>query len=83
MSSEMLAMRGRLAEMERKYNDLDITVSADISAARGLLDPYEEDITNLRIAEAKAIVDRLFATIEEMKMLARRITMIKRDIGAI
>jgi len=81
MSNELTLARGRIAELDKRYKELDIAASQDISTARSLLDPYEDPVTNIKIDEAKVVVNRLWTEIKEMISLETKIQAIKKDIG--
>lgn len=73
INEELTRMRGRLAEYKQKSESLGISADQDIITARNLLDPYEPDVTNLKTAEAKMVVDRLHKTVVELKDLIGKI----------
>jgi hypothetical protein len=66
-------MRGRLAEYKRTFEQLDLSAGSDITRARELLDPYEPDVTLIKTAEARVVVERLHGTVDQMKLLNAQI----------
>lgn len=73
MRDEILKYRGMLAELERKNAELDVMISADISSARNLLNPFEDDTAKLNTAQAVAVVNRIHANAELMRTNKKRI----------
>jgi hypothetical protein len=62
-------MRGRLAEAKQQFEELDLSAGSDITTIRNYLDPFEPDITKIRVGEAKTAMDRLKATVETLRAL--------------
>jgi hypothetical protein len=81
MNQEKLMRRGRLAELEKRYSELDIATSSDIALTRTLVDPYEEPVTNLKVDEIESVVARLLSCIREMKKIMTQIRKLKEDLG--
>lgn len=81
MNQENLMKRGRLAEHEKRYSELDIAISSDIALARTLIDPYEDPTTNLKDSEIESVVSRLCKSIREMRKVMHQIRTIKEDLG--
>ena len=81
MSSELTMARGKLAELNKRYKELDIAASQDVSTARSLLDPYADPVTNIKIDEAQAVVNRLWSELKEMVSIEIKMRQIKTDIG--
>lgn len=79
--NELTMARGRLAELTKKYRELDIAASQDVTTARSLLDPYADPVTEIKIDEAKSVVNRLWSEIKEMIETETKIQQIKKDIG--
>ena len=80
MDEERVRIRGRLAECERQFDQLDLSAGSDITTVRNYLDAFEPDVTKLRTNEAKIAMDRLHATIEQMKELKERIQKLREAI---
>lgn len=81
MNQENLIRRGRLAELEKRASELDIAISSDIALARTLIDPYEEDSTQLKDQEIEAVALRLCETIRQTRKILSQIRAIKKDLG--
>jgi len=77
MRDEILKYRGMLAELERKNAELDVIISADISNARNLLNPFEDDTAKLDTAQTVAVVNRIHDNAELMRANKKRIAEIR------
>jgi hypothetical protein len=73
MNDEVTRIRGRLAEYKQRFETLDLSAGQDIITIRNLIDPYEPDVTNIRTAEAKVVLERLHKTVTEMREMVGRI----------
>lgn len=73
MNQEVMALKGQLADYKHRLKGLDLEASGLIISIRANLNPYEEDITNLKIPEAMASMKRLLAIYTEMVSLKKHI----------
>ncbi len=81
MRSEILKYKGQLAELKRKYNHLDTEASGLIIHIRSLLDPFEEDVTKLKVEIVANSAERLSKVVEEIRHLQSRIKELEEAIG--
>jgi len=80
MNPEKMQFKGQLAESRKKYKSLDTEASGLIILIRSLLNPYEEDITNLQTDKALNSMQRLDEVKEQMKSLKSRIETMEADL---
>lgn len=73
MNQEIMVLKGRLATARHRLKDLDLEASGLITLIRVHLNPWEGDVTALKIPEAAAAMARLVAIHEEMAGLKARI----------
>lgn len=81
MNQENIMKRGRLAELEKKYAELDIATSSDVALARTLINPYEDQIVELKDQEIEIVVHRLCENIRSMRKIISQIHKIKEDLN--
>lgn len=81
MRDEILRAKGRLAEARRKRGELSLEGKGLLVLLRSLLDPYEPDLSRLRIPEARANMDRLAAVHKELLRLDSQIDELATDLG--
>jgi len=77
MSIERLQLKGQLADVKKKYKNLDIEASGLILLIRNIVNPYADEVTSLKIDEAEAAMDRLQKIIHEMRKLKEKIKQIE------
>ncbi|HBE44265.1 MAG TPA: hypothetical protein DDW17_02120 [Deltaproteobacteria bacterium] len=81
MNQEIMMLKGQLADCKHRLKELDLEASGLIISIRATLNPYEDDITKLKIPEAKASMKRLYAIYNEMIILKNRITDMEEDLN--
>jgi len=81
MRQEILAAKGQLAEDKRKLLELNTDASGLRILIRQVLSPYEDDVTQLRVTEAAASMNRLKAIVDEMRALKVKIARLEADLG--
>ncbi len=81
MNPEILQAKGMLAELKRKYNQLDLEACGLITLIRTLLNPWESDITKLQIDKASSSMNRLKILQEELTSLKRKIKELEESLG--
>ena len=81
MRQEILAAKGQLAEDKRKLLELNTDASGLRILIRQVLSPYEDDVTQLRVTEAAALMNRLKAIVDEMRALKVKIARLEADLG--
>jgi len=77
MNIERLQLKGQLADVKKKYKNLDIEASGLILLIRNIVNPYADEVTSLKIDEAEAAMDRLQKIIHEMRKLKEKIKQIE------
>jgi len=73
MNQEIMLLKGQLADCKHRLKELDLESSGLIISIRTNLNPYEDDITKLKIPEAKASMNRLYIIYNAMVELKKRI----------
>ncbi len=81
MNPEKMMHKGQLAEAKHKYKELDMKASGLITLIRQYLNPYERDITKVRIREAALMMDDLEKIHDELLALRRQIDELEADLG--
>jgi hypothetical protein len=81
MNMEILAAKGQLAGHKKRYRDLDMEAAGLRIIVRQVLSPYEDDVTQLRVDEAAASMNRLKTVVAEMRELKAKIARIEADLG--
>lgn len=66
LHDEKIKLRGRLAEAEQRFAQLDISCDADIMFLRKTIDPFE-DVTKIDVDAAKEAMDRLWANVKALR----------------
>jgi hypothetical protein len=73
MNQEVMMLKGQLADCRHRFQELDIEAKGLIIMVRTQLNPFEEDITQLKVPEAGAAMKRLQTVYTEMATLKKRI----------
>lgn len=81
MRQEILAAKGQLAEYRQRLANLEIEGSGLVTLIRNLLNPYEEDISALRVDEAEVSVTRLQGIVHDLRSLKVKIAKLESDLG--
>lgn len=81
MNPEVLQAKGMLAELKRKYNQLDLEASGLITLIRTLLNPWESDITKLQIDKASYLMNRLKVIHEDLTSFKAKIKDLEESLG--
>jgi hypothetical protein len=72
MNEERLRLKGQLAETNKKIRSLELEASGLIPLIRDVLDPYEDDVAQIRIDKAEAYFDRLKCVVAELRTLKEK-----------
>ncbi|HBE45732.1 MAG TPA: hypothetical protein DDW17_09920 [Deltaproteobacteria bacterium] len=73
MNQEIMILKGQIADSKHRLKELDLEASGLIISIRANLNPYEDDITKLKIPEARVSMKRLYAIYNEMVILKKRV----------
>ena len=77
MNQERLQLKGQIADVEHEIRGLDIQISGSIVLIRNYLNPYEEDVTRLKVQEALVEMSRLAEMHTKMVSLKSRLGLLK------
>lgn len=80
MNIERMQFQGQLAELKKKFKNLDTEASGLIILIHSLLNPYEEDLTKLETEKAVASIARLNQITLEMKSIKIKIEKMEGEI---
>lgn len=80
MNIERMQFQGQLADLKKKFKNLDTEASGLLILIRSLLNPYEEDLTKLDTEKALASLDRFNKIVLELKTLKQKIEKMESDI---
>lgn len=81
MNEELMQHKGQLAHLKQKFEDLDIEASGLIMQLRIYLNPYTDDVTDLKVDQIKASSKRLYEAVTEMRRLKEKIGKLKEALG--
>lgn len=81
MRTDLLAVKGRRAELRKQKSDLDLEGAGLVTLIRSQLDPYEDDLTRLPIDQAEASMDRLLTVWSKLKEVKAKLHQIAGDLG--
>jgi hypothetical protein len=80
MNIERMQFQGQLAELKKKFKNLDTEASGLVILIRSLLSPYEEDLTKLETEKAVVSASRLNKIVLEMKSVRTKIEKMEDEI---
>ncbi len=80
MNIEKMQFQGQLADLKKKFKNLDTEASGLLILIRSLLNPYEEDLTMLDTEKALISLDRFNKIVQELKALKQKIEKMESDI---
>ncbi len=75
-----MQFQGQLADLKKKFKNLDTEASGLLILIRSLLNPYEEDLTKLDTEKALVSLDRFNKIVLELKTLKQKIGKMECDI---
>jgi hypothetical protein len=81
MRQEILALKGRMAEIRQQIKEKDLLISGLIIQIRTLADPYAEDSAQIRADELLASAKSLQQTHEELVALSVRYKSLNESLG--
>ncbi|GAB4327315.1 MAG: hypothetical protein Kow0037_00770 [Calditrichia bacterium] len=81
MNPEILQLKGQLADLKKKYGNMDIEASGLIIQLRTLLNPYTEDVTELNAEQIRFSAKRLADIIRQMQALKPKINQLQEALG--
>lgn len=81
--SEVLKIRARLGQLQVKKNKLDLEFGAILKDLRYTLVPYYEELTELALPNAKALLERLIEIQKEYKKTDKEIKKLKEELGEV
>lgn len=79
--SEVLAMKGLLAETKRKITELSLDMVADMREVRSVYNPYEDDLTIIDAETARVKADKIKQTQSELIRLITKKKQLEREIN--
>ena len=80
MNIEKMQFQGQLADLKKKFKNLDTEASGLLILIRSLLNPYEEDLTKLDTEKILVTVGRLNKVVLELKSLKQKIEKMEDEI---
>ena len=80
MNIEKMQFQGQLADLKKKFKNLDTEASGLLILIRSLLNPYEEDLTKLDTEKVLVSVNRLNKVVLELKSLKQKIEKMEDEI---
>jgi len=80
MNIEKMQLQGQLADLKKKFKNLDTEASGLLILIRSLLNPYEDDLTKLDTEKALVSLDRFNKIVLELKTLKQKIEKMESDI---
>ncbi|HDH01104.1 MAG TPA: hypothetical protein ENG80_04780 [Nitrospirae bacterium] len=81
MSKERLALKGRLIDKKKDYREAVRRADSLIITIRDIIDPYEEDFTDLDLARSQVAMNDLCKLKKEARDLKEQIDRMERDLN--
>lgn len=79
MNMERMQLKGLLVESQRKYKTLDTEASGLIILMRSVLNPYQDDMSQLQIDKVLTYVHRLHSIVLELRDLKSKIEKLEQE----
>ncbi len=79
--SEVLALKGLLAETKKQINELSLDMVADMREVRNLYNPYEDDMQIIDAETAAIKANKIQQTQNEIRRLINKKKQLERDIN--
>jgi len=79
--SEVLALKGLLAETKKNINELSLDMVADMREVRGLYNPYEDDLAIIDAETARIKANKIKQTQSEIIRLTSKKKQLEREIN--
>lgn len=79
MNLERMQLKGLLVESQKKYKTLDTEASGLIILIRSVLNPYQDDMSQLQVEKVLTYVERLHSIVVEIKDLKSKIEKLERE----
>jgi len=80
MNSERLQMKGLLVELKKKERKLDADASGRLTLLRTLLNPYEEDLTQLDEAQILNEASEFSRFVQDLREVRVKIKKLESDL---
>ena len=80
MKEEILLLKGKLANYKTEARNLELEASGLISMLRISLNPYEEDVSRLKVEEILNHATRLHQVIQRLRQVQTKIQQIEEDL---
>lgn len=80
MKEEILLLKGKLANYKTEARNLELEASGLISMLRISLNPYEEDVSRLKVEEILNHATRLHEVIQRLRQVQTKIQQIEEDL---
>lgn len=81
MKHEILALKGRIAELKSKITEKELVISGLIIQVRSHADPYENDLTLIRSGELRTASILLDDHVKELKKIRSELERLEGDLG--
>jgi len=80
MSSERLIIKGRIFELKKQKRTMELEGAGNIILIRNLINPYEDNILNLKVEEAQITINRLAEIKEKLKEINEKIEKLEAEL---
>ncbi|MBN2895043.1 MAG: hypothetical protein JXK05_04005 [Campylobacterales bacterium] len=81
MKHEILALKGRIAELKNRITEKELIISGTIIQIRSHADPYEDDYTMIRSGELRTAAHILDDNVKELKKIRSELERLEADLG--
>ena len=78
--SERLILKGRIYELKKQKRTLELEAQGNIILVRNLINPYEDNILNLKIEEAQISINRLAEIKDKLKEINEKIEKLEAEL---
>lgn len=81
LQSEITTGRSQLAKKRKRFDELDILVSGEVIKMREIINPYQDDVTQLDVDSGSETMSSLSSHVKEMRTLMKEIDALKKALG--
>jgi hypothetical protein len=81
MNPQIMSMRIALSEAQQEFEKLDSLCSGFVILILQVINPYESDVTQLKVEEGFAAMAELKANVTKMRELKTKIDKLEKELG--
>lgn len=81
IANEVMLLKAKLAAKKQEFEQLKLKADNYIILLRNLLDPYEDDFTELELERAEIAMDDFYKLFKEAVALKNQIAKMEKDLN--